>query len=77
MVNQLSTKTLFITSLLINFSFCTILVPVSARIQGLHHLMNNNGSLSFLVIGDWGPKGWYNQSQDDVHVSVYLHLGRL
>ncbi|KAJ0450334.1 putative Acid phosphatase [Helianthus annuus] len=72
MINHLSTKTLFI--LVLNLCLCTFLfpapLPVSARLQRLHHQLNNNGSLGFLVIGDWGRKGWYNQSQVAVQMGI-------
>ena len=38
--------------------------PVSALLQRLEHLaVKADGSLSLVVIGDWGRKGTYNQSQ--------------
>ncbi|KAF7827537.1 purple acid phosphatase 17-like [Senna tora] len=42
---------------------CTCLVvPVYAGLQRLHHPPKKDGILNFLVIGDWGRKGEYNQS---------------
>lgn len=34
----------------------------SAELQRLTHAPKNDDSLSFLVLGDWGRKGDYNQS---------------
>ncbi|KAK6921565.1 Calcineurin-like phosphoesterase domain, ApaH type [Dillenia turbinata] len=34
-----------------------------AELQRLEHSAKPDGSLSFLVVGDWGRKGFYNQSQ--------------
>ncbi|KAI9075695.1 hypothetical protein K1719_042311 [Acacia pycnantha] len=35
---------------------------VRAKLQRLHHHPKRNETLKFLVIGDWGRKGEYNQS---------------
>ncbi|XP_020206336.1 purple acid phosphatase 17 [Cajanus cajan] len=37
-------------------------LPTFAELQRLQHHPNHDGSLSFLVVGDWGRKGQYNQS---------------
>ncbi|XP_047331744.1 purple acid phosphatase 4-like [Impatiens glandulifera] len=34
-----------------------------AELQTFHHPLKPDGSISFLVIGDWGRKGYYNQSE--------------
>ncbi|XP_058731176.1 purple acid phosphatase 8-like [Vicia villosa] len=39
------------------------LVSSSAEFQLFEHAPKSDGSLSFLVIGDWGRRGAYNQSQ--------------
>nr|AFK34687.1 unknown [Medicago truncatula] len=39
------------------------LVYSSAELQSFEHAPKPDGSLSFLVIGDWGRRGGYNQSQ--------------
>lgn len=41
---------------------------VSAEFQRFQHPVKADGSLSFLVIGDWGRKGAYNQS----HVALQV-----
>ncbi|GMI75404.1 purple acid phosphatase 3 [Hibiscus trionum] len=41
---------------------------VSAEFQRFEHPVKADGSLSFLVIGDWGRKGAYNQS----HVAIQM-----
>ncbi|GKV27275.1 hypothetical protein SLEP1_g36462 [Rubroshorea leprosula] len=35
----------------------------SAELQRFQHPVKADGSLSFLVVGDWGRKGLYNQSE--------------
>jgi len=43
--------------------FCTSLViPSFAELERLEHPAKGDGSLSFLVVGDWGRRGFYNQS---------------
>ncbi|KAJ6981906.1 hypothetical protein NC653_025105 [Populus alba x Populus x berolinensis] len=43
--------------------FCTSLViPSFAELERLEHAAKADGSLSFLVVGDWGRRGFYNQS---------------
>ncbi|XVE63947.1 hypothetical protein DITRI_Ditri07aG0061700 [Diplodiscus trichospermus] len=42
---------------------CFCFIFVAAELQRFEHPMKAGGSLSFLVIGDWGRKGAYNQSQ--------------
>lgn len=43
--------------------FCTSLVISSfAELERLEHPVKGDGSLSFLVVGDWGRRGFYNQS---------------
>ncbi|GJN08519.1 hypothetical protein PR202_ga26451 [Eleusine coracana subsp. coracana] len=37
--------------------------PAAAELTRLEHPAKNDGSLSLLVIGDWGRKGAYNQSR--------------
>lgn len=37
-------------------------VMVSADLQRLEHTVKPDGSVSFLVVGDWGRRGLYNQS---------------
>ncbi|MBA0854808.1 hypothetical protein Goshw_005339 [Gossypium schwendimanii] len=38
--------------------------PAKAELERVEHAAKADGSLSFLVVGDWGRKGLYNQSQD-------------
>ncbi|PWA82757.1 purple acid phosphatase 17 [Artemisia annua] len=38
------------------------MVMVSADLQRLEHTVKPDGSVSFLVVGDWGRRGLYNQS---------------
>ncbi|XWS37539.1 hypothetical protein CRYUN_Cryun19dG0052000 [Craigia yunnanensis] len=51
--------------------FCFCFIFVSAELQRFEHPVKADGSLSFLVIGDWGRKGAYNQSQ------VALQMGKV
>ncbi|TKY69193.1 Purple acid phosphatase 17 [Spatholobus suberectus] len=37
-------------------------LPTFAKLQRFQHQPKHDGSLKFLVIGDWGRKGLYNQS---------------
>jgi hypothetical protein len=47
--------------------------PAAAELERVEHPAKNDGSLSLLVIGDWGRKGTYNQSR----VAEQVHLLRL
>ncbi|RDY01853.1 Purple acid phosphatase 17, partial [Mucuna pruriens] len=49
---------------------CFVL-PAFAGLQGLQHKPKHDGSLNFLVIGDWGRNGLYNQSM------VAIQMGKL
>lgn len=44
--------------------------PAKAELERVEHAAKADGSLSFLVVGDWGRKGLYNQSQ--VALKVFL-----
>ncbi|KAL2649136.1 hypothetical protein AAZV13_05G213300 [Glycine max] len=52
-------------------SLCLLSVSVSGLLQRLEHPVKADGSLSLMVIGDWGRKGTYNQSQ------VATQMGRV
>nr|XP_010939979.1 purple acid phosphatase 17 [Elaeis guineensis] len=49
----------------------SFVLPSSAELQRLQHPLKHDGSLSLLVIGDWGRKGQYNQSE------VATQMGRI
>ncbi|KAJ0105087.1 hypothetical protein Patl1_19546 [Pistacia atlantica] len=52
--------------------FCFCFLPLSsAELWQFQHPVKADGSLSFLVIGDWGRRGAYNQSQ------VAFQMGRI
>ncbi|RRT81891.1 hypothetical protein GW17_00034693 [Ensete ventricosum] len=51
------------------------LVSSSAELQKLEHSIKNDGSLSLLVIGDWGRKGEFNQTH--VATQVGCRMGRI
>ncbi|PSR84894.1 Purple acid phosphatase [Actinidia chinensis var. chinensis] len=55
----------------LNLVFCLNLVSSFAALQRFEHPAKADGSLSFLVIGDWGREGFYNQSE------VALQMGRI
>lgn len=49
-------------------------VFISAQLQKFQHPAKHDGSLSFLVLGDWGRRGAFNQSQvaSQVHNHFFL-----
>ncbi|CAB4281440.1 unnamed protein product [Prunus armeniaca] len=47
--------------LILSFGLC--LVITSAELERFEHPTKEDGSLSFLVLGDWGRRGAFNQSQ--------------
>lgn len=47
------------------------LVGSVAELQRFEHPPKAEGCLSFLVVGDWGRRGLYNQSQVALQVSTY------
>ncbi|XVF02986.1 hypothetical protein REPUB_Repub04eG0221600 [Reevesia pubescens] len=51
--------------------FCAFVVPSFAELQRFEHPIKSDGSISFLVVGDWGRKGLYNQSK------VAFQMGRI
>lgn len=48
---------------LILLSFSLRLVTTSAGLQRFEHPTKEDGSINFLVLGDWGRKGDFNQSK--------------
>ncbi|KAK9278580.1 hypothetical protein L1049_028152 [Liquidambar formosana] len=55
--------------LTISFGLC--FVSIFAELQRFEHPTKEDGSLSFLVLGDWGRRGAFNQSQ------VAFQMGRI
>ncbi|PON84080.1 Acid phosphatase, type [Trema orientale] len=53
------------------FWFNTLMVTSFAELERFEHPPKDDGSLSLLVIGDWGRNGRYNQSK------VALQMGRI
>ncbi|XP_076904352.1 purple acid phosphatase 3-like [Bidens hawaiensis] len=47
---------------LLLYTVLAMVVMVGADLQRFKHPVKSDGSLSFLVIGDWGRRGLYNQS---------------
>ncbi|KAL2615187.1 hypothetical protein AAZV13_08G051600 [Glycine max] len=57
----MSMSFLFTFTIIISFGLC--ILYASAELQRLSHSSKHDGALSFLVLGDWGRRGAYNQSQ--------------
>lgn len=54
---------------------CLCWVLSEAELQRFQHAVKEDGSLSLLVVGDWGRRGSYNQSQVALQVQFLLfHL---
>uniref|UniRef100_A0A7N2L7F0 Purple acid phosphatase n=1 Tax=Quercus lobata TaxID=97700 RepID=A0A7N2L7F0_QUELO len=49
----------------------SLVLPSFADLQRFEHPAKADGRLSFLVVGDWGRRGFYNQSE------VALQMGRI
>lgn len=49
----------FLFTIIFGFGF----LHASAQLQRFTHTPKTDGSLNFLVIGDWGRRGEYNQSE--------------
>ncbi|XP_052174775.1 purple acid phosphatase 17-like [Diospyros lotus] len=58
-------------ALLLAFWFGLCLVSITAELPRFQHPPKDDGSISFLVVGDWGRRGQFNQSQ------VALQMGRI
>ncbi|KAG1366331.1 purple acid phosphatase 17 [Cocos nucifera] len=58
-------------ALIILVGVLSFFLPSSAELRRLQHPLKHDGSLRFLVIGDWGRKGQYNQSE------VATQMGRI
>ena len=62
-----------IGSLSIVMTLLLSLVPkLEAAFTTVEQAIKSDGSISFLVIGDWGRRGLYNQSQVALQVSLFL-----
>lgn len=46
-----------------HFTFFFLLLKATAELHRLEHPAKTDGSLSILVVGDWGRKGTYNQTE--------------
>lgn len=57
--------------LLFAYTFGLCFFYTSAELQRFEHSTKEDGSLSFLVLGDWGRRGAFNQSQ------VAFQMGRI
>ncbi|KAE8076415.1 hypothetical protein FH972_015070 [Carpinus fangiana] len=56
--------------LLFAFNLCLCFIPSVAELQRFKHPVKADGTLSFLVVGDWGRRGLYNQSQVALQMGV-------
>ncbi|KAF8389676.1 hypothetical protein HHK36_024195 [Tetracentron sinense] len=70
MAGFLNNSTALCLLLTISFGLCLV-ISTLAELQRFEHPVKGDGSLSFLVIGDWGRRGTYNQSE------VALQMGRI
>jgi tartrate-resistant acid phosphatase type 5 len=62
--NEKSMNVYFIFTIIFGLGF----LQANAELQKFTHTPKPDGSLSFLVVGDWGRRGEYNQS--DVALQV-------
>lgn len=46
---------------------------ISAKLPRFEHPSKGDGSLRFLVVGDWGRKGEFNQSEVAFQVFFFIH----
>jgi tartrate-resistant acid phosphatase type 5 len=53
----------------ITFGFCLLYI-CKTELQSFEHPINGDASLSFLVIGDWGRRGAFNQSQVALQMGI-------
>jgi len=60
----------FLFTIIFGFGF----LHASAELQRFTHTPKTDGSLSFLVVGDWGRKGEYNQSDVAFQVRLIFFL---
>lgn len=58
-------------ALVLSLVCSSLIVSSTAELQKLEHSIKADGSLSLLVVGDWGRKGAYNQT----HVAAQVGLG--
>ena len=58
--------------LLLLYMTAAMVGVVVAELQRFDHAVKSDGSLSFLVVGDWGRRGLYNQSNVAYQVSLLL-----
>ncbi|EXC05038.1 Purple acid phosphatase 3 [Morus notabilis] len=62
------TVALFFFIFTVTLSLCS---PSSvAKLQHFHHRAKADGTLSFLVVGDWGRQGLYNQSEVALQMGI-------
>ncbi|KAG6753801.1 hypothetical protein POTOM_041800 [Populus tomentosa] len=71
MAAGLSNKNMVLCLVLMISSFGLCLVSTHAELRRFEQPAKTDGTLSFLVLGDWGRKGAFNQSE------VALQMGRI
>lgn len=60
--------------LMLVFFIISSIATSFAELQRFEHPPKDDGSLSFLVIGDWGRRGFYNQSIVAREVATFFYL---
>ncbi|KAK8647524.1 hypothetical protein V6N13_121259 [Hibiscus sabdariffa] len=65
------TKPMLGLSFCLTVAICAFFAPSCAKLTTIEHPVKNDRSLSFLVVGDWGRRGSYNQS------AVAFQMGRI
>lgn len=55
------------------FCISSEIISSFAELQKFDHAPKDDGSISFLVVGDWGRRGFYNQSKVALQVNIYIH----
>ena len=68
MVSPSHNSMLFFLFFTANLWLC--FVPSTAELKRFEHPVKADGSLSVLVVGDWGRKGLYNQSLVATQVNI-------
>ncbi|KAL3614690.1 Purple acid phosphatase 17 [Castilleja foliolosa] len=71
MKNMCNTMTMVMVMVIVIMMGLLDVCQVSGELERIEHATRGDGTLRFLVVGDWGRKGDYNQSQ------VAFQMGRI
>lgn len=63
-------KNSMVLCFLVAIVFVISSASASTRLKKFNHPTKGDGTLNFLVIGDWGRRGTYNQSHVARHVNT-------